>query len=173
MINTNCVTTVFDSDLGWVGLQWIDNRLLRSTFGHSDPNAALSCLPVSDEPVERLGRAQRDLVTRVKRYASGREVAFSDVLLDTDGFTPFQLSVLDACRTVAWGQTLSYGDLAAHVGAPRAARAVGTVMSKNRYPIVVPCHRITAAGSRPGGFTAPGGVSMKERMLRMEGWGSK
>jgi methylated-DNA-[protein]-cysteine S-methyltransferase len=63
---------------------------------------------------------------------------------------------------------MSYGELAAKAGYPRAARAVGSVMSSNRFPIVIPCHRVVAAGEKPGGYTSPQGVGMKLRLLALE-----
>ena len=171
--NDECVTSVFETDLGWMGLQWSGPRLLRSTFGHANPGTALDSLPKPDEPREKLNRIQRELVQRLTRYASGKSRGFGDVDLEFRGFTSFQMAILNACRKLAWGQTATYGELAARAGSPRAARAVGTVMSSNRFPIIIPCHRVIAAGHRPGGFTAPGGVSLKERMLTMEGWESQ
>ena len=67
------------------------------------------------------------------------------------------------------GSTVTYGELAARVGAPKAAQAVGAAMARNPWPIVVPCHRVLAAGGRLGGFSAPGGARTKRRLLRMEG----
>ena len=170
MDDTHPVTTVFESDLGWMGVQWVGKLVVRTTFGHADPGSALEKLPYEDDPRERLNQAQAALVKAMCRNASGRKVDFSRIELETSDFTPFQLAVLKACRAVVWGETETYGGLAASAGSPRAARAAGSVMSKNRFPIIVPCHRIIASGHRPGGFTAPGGVSMKERMLQMEGW---
>ena len=79
------------------------------------------------------------------------------------------MAVIKNCRRIGWGETLTYGQLAEAAGSPRAARAVGTVMSGNRFPIIVPCHRVVSStGNRFGGFTAPGGVPMKKRMLKLE-----
>ncbi|MEM7316487.1 MAG: MGMT family protein [Planctomycetota bacterium] len=172
MDDTQPITAVFESDLGWMGVQWMGKSVVRSTFGHSDPAAVLANLPHEGDPTDKLNRAQTSLVKAMCRHASGRKVDFSKILLETSDFTPFQLAVLNACRAVGWGETETYGGLAEIAGSPRAARAAGSVMSSNRFPIIVPCHRIVAAGHRPGGYTAPGGVSMKERLLVMEGWKS-
>ena len=76
----------------------------------------------------------------------------------------------DALRRVGWGKATTYGALAAAVGASReAARDVGQVMAKNPMPLLIPCHRVLAAGGKLGGFSAPGGAETKARMLRMEG----
>jgi methylated-DNA-[protein]-cysteine S-methyltransferase len=73
-----------------------------------------------------------------------------------------------ACRRIGYGQTISYGQLAASVGAPGAARAVGTCMATNPLPLVVPCHRVIPAAGPPGFYSAPGGCRMKQRLLAME-----
>jgi methylated-DNA-[protein]-cysteine S-methyltransferase len=76
--------------------------------------------------------------------------------------------VCEAARAIPAGATRTYGELAAQLGKPGAARAVGGVMARNPFPIIVPCHRVLAAGGRPGGFSAHGGLHTKMRMLRIE-----
>jgi methylated-DNA-[protein]-cysteine S-methyltransferase len=110
----------------------------------------------------------KELVAGLRHFAEGEPVDFSDVPLALDHLTPFARRVVAACRRICWGQTRSYGDLASECGAPGAARAVGTVMAKNRYPLVVPCHRVLAAGGALGGYSAPDGLRMKRRLLAME-----
>jgi methylated-DNA-[protein]-cysteine S-methyltransferase len=95
-------------------------------------------------------------------------VDFSDVPLALDHLTSFGRRVVAACRRIRWGQTRSYGELASECGAAGAARAVGTVMAKNRYPLIVPCHRVLAARGALGGYSAPDGLRMKRRLLAME-----
>ena len=108
------------------------------------------------------------LVERLRAYASGDCVEFSDVQIDVARLTPFRRRVTAACRAIRYGETLTYGELAAAAGSPRAARAVGSCMAANRYPLIVPCHRVVAAGGRLGDFSAPGGVATKRRLLAME-----
>jgi methylated-DNA-[protein]-cysteine S-methyltransferase len=110
-----------------------------------------------------------DVVDRLERYAAGEKVSFADVSLDLSHLTSFQQRVVRACRKIGRGKTKTYGDLAAAVGAPGAARAVGSVMAKNRLPIIVPCHRVVASGGSLGGFSAPTGLTLKQRMLALEG----
>jgi methylated-DNA-[protein]-cysteine S-methyltransferase len=111
----------------------------------------------------------RSVIERLERYAAGDEVTFGDVAVDERHLTHFGRRVAQACRRIPAGQTRSYGELAAACGSPGAARAVGQVMAKNRYPLVVPCHRVLAAGGLLGGFSAPQGLAMKRRLLAMEG----
>src|SRR5207248_10965245 len=92
-----------------------------------------------------------------------------DVPLDLSRLSEFQNRVVRACRRIARGRVRTYGELAAACGSPGAARAVGTVMAKNRYPIIVPCHRVVGSAGSLGGFSARDGINMKRRMLEMEG----
>ena len=93
------------------------------------------------------------------RYFSGEPTDFSAVPLDLRDEDPFFVQIYDALRRVGWGRTTTYGALAAAVGASReAARDVGQAMAKNPMPLLIPCHRVLAAGGRLGGFSAPGGA---------------
>jgi methylated-DNA-[protein]-cysteine S-methyltransferase len=106
---------------------------------------------------------------KLKRYFDGRGVSF-DERIDLQGCTPFSASVYRWCRKVRRGQAISYGALARAVGRPRAARAVGVVLSRNPCPLVVPCHRVVAGDGSLRGFSASGGIPLKRRMLALEGW---
>ena len=102
-------------------------------------------------------------------YAGGEAVDFSGVPLDLDYLTPLGRRVVAACRNIPRGEVRTYGELAELCGAPGAARAVGSVMAKNRHPLVVPCHRVIGAAGSLGGYSAPSGLTMKRRLLAMEG----
>jgi methylated-DNA-[protein]-cysteine S-methyltransferase len=93
----------------------------------------------------------------------------SDVALDLDGVPEFHQRVYAVARTIAAGATLSYGDVAAQLGDRGAARDVGEALGQNPIPIIVPCHRVLAAGGKVGGFSAAGGVTTKLRLLEIEG----
>jgi methylated-DNA-[protein]-cysteine S-methyltransferase len=88
--------------------------------------------------------------------------------LDWSPLTPFQRDVLQAVAEIPHGQRLTYGDIAKKVGKPRASRAVGAAVGSNPWPVLVPCHRVVGSGGRMTGFSAPGGVAAKKRMLAME-----
>src|SRR5262249_61450420 len=90
------------------------------------------------------------------------------VRLDRTGVPAFRRRVYEAARTIPPGQTLSYGEVAACAGSPGAARAVGQALGKNPFAIVVPCHRVLAAGGRVGGFSAQGGIATKLRLLALQ-----
>ncbi|MDW8338222.1 MAG: methylated-DNA--[protein]-cysteine S-methyltransferase [Thermoleophilia bacterium] len=108
-----------------------------------------------------------DLLARLQAFLAGESVEFTDVPLDLEGCTPFQESVLRALRAVPRGQVVTYGELAALAGHPRAQRAVGTVCARNRFVLVVPCHRVVAAEGI-GGY-GDAGPDVKRRLLALEG----
>ena len=94
---------------------------------------------------------------------------FRDVALDLDGAAPFARQVYEAARRIPAGQTRTYGEVAQAVGRPAAARAVGQALGKNPVALIIPCHRILAAGGKPGGFSTHGGLATKAWMLAVEG----
>jgi methylated-DNA-[protein]-cysteine S-methyltransferase len=111
-----------------------------------------------------------EAIAEVRRYFAGEAADFSAVPLDLRDVDPLFARIYDALRRVGWGRTTTYGALAAAVGAAReAARDVGHAMAKNPMPLLIPCHRVLAAGGKLGGFSAPGGAETKARMLRLEG----
>jgi methylated-DNA-[protein]-cysteine S-methyltransferase len=118
-----------------------------------------------DKPFDALTALTRD-------YFNGKGVDFSEVLCDLPGEGTLGGLVLRACRKIPYGRTLSYHALAETIRRPDAARAVAGAMGKNGIPLVVPCHRVTYADGRLGGFSAPGGVDVKKRMLDLERRGS-
>jgi methylated-DNA-[protein]-cysteine S-methyltransferase len=107
------------------------------------------------------------LVRRVQEYFAGARVDFADVEIEADGWTQFQRDVLAALRSVPYGEVVSYSDLARLAGYPRAQRAAGTFCAHNRFPLVVPCHRVVAVNG-PGAYPSLG-VDYKRRMLALEG----
>ena len=152
---------------GWgVGEIWLDGELV---VNHE--------LPRPDRaPRERAGEARPlrkgagqapPLQERLLDYFRGGPVCFVDVELELDWCTPFQRAVVEALRAVPYGETVSYRELAALAGHPNAQRSVGSVCAANRFPIVVPCHRVVAAGSlgRYGSLGQP----YKRRLLELEG----
>lgn len=159
--------SVFRSSLGWFGVAWRGKAVSQLTFGHS----------IRKEAIDNLGNhalvgadvcPDPNLVTRLQDYADGVVDDFCDVVVDTEHLTPFGRRVLKACRAIPYGSTASYAALAQKAGSPKAARAVGQCMASNRVPLIVPCHRVVGVGGKLGGFSAPGGVSVKQRLLKLE-----
>lgn len=107
------------------------------------------------------------LAERVRAHFAGSHDPFDDVELDLDGYTPFQHAVVETLRRVPWGEVVTYGELAALSGHPNAQRAAGSVCARNRFPLVVPCHRVIAADGI--GRYGSSGVEYKRRLLRLEG----
>lgn len=120
-------------------------------------------------PVRTVPGAVGSLLVRLQRHWDGQPQRYDDVRMDLSGVPPFHRDVYAAARALAVGETCTYGELAKRLGAPGAARAVGQALARNPLPLVVPCHRVLAAGGRPGGFSAPGGLITKARLLREEG----
>ncbi len=112
---------------------------------------------------------QRNLQERIAAYYEGERVDFStDPVVSLDGSGPFAHQVLQVCRKIAFGRTTTYSDLARQVGRPRAARAVGSIMAGNPIPLIIPCHRVLRTDGGLGGFSAPGGIAIKQKMLYHE-----
>lgn len=105
----------------------------------------------------------------LERYYAGERIDFADIPVSLDDLPPFRRKVLEASRTLGFGEICSYGQLAEMCGSPRAARAVGGALAANPLPIIIPCHRIMAADGRLTGYSAPGGEKTKMALLKMEG----
>jgi methylated-DNA-[protein]-cysteine S-methyltransferase len=176
------VLDLFESELGWIAVAAAENRLLGVVFGYARKADALVAAKsrgmtgvssgVSAARREKSGHVDEnwlaDLRERFLSFAAGQFEDFRDVAIDEAHLTVFDRTVVRACRAIPYGETLSYGQLAAKAGRDGAARAVGRVMATNRYPLVVPCHRVLAAGGKIGGYSAPQGLLLKRRLLAME-----
>ena len=110
------------------------------------------------------------VIDDARRYFAGERVDFTGVPVDLGAQAPFFNRVYAAVRALGWGETATYGAIAKLLDAgPEAARAVGQAMAANPIPLIIPCHRVTAANGQIGGFSAPGGSSSKALMLGIEG----
>jgi methylated-DNA-[protein]-cysteine S-methyltransferase len=138
---------------GWgVGELWFDDGTL---VNHELPRAGRS---------ERA--ADHPLAERVRSYFAGEPVSFEDVEIDVSWMTGFQAAVATALRSIPYGETVTYGELAALAGHPNAQRAAGTFCAQNRFPLFVPCHRVVAAGGL--GSYGSLGLEYKRRLLELE-----
>ena len=162
---------VFPTAFGVCGIAWSEGGITRLQLPERTPAATerrLRARPADSEagvPTAAVRRA----IAALERYFAGERVDFSGVELDLEGVGSFHRKIYAAARDLGWGQTASYGELARLVGSPGAARAVGQAMGRNPVPIIVPCHRVLAAGRKIGGFSAPGGTQTKQRLLVLEG----
>ena len=110
----------------------------------------------------------RRVIDDMVALLEGEPCDLRHAVLDMKGLSPFQQRVYEITRTIAPGQTLSYGEVALLCGDRSAARAVGQALGHYPFPIIVPCHRVLGAGGKSGGFSAPGGVTTKLRLLSLE-----
>ena len=167
---------LFTTPLGSCGLAWNDAGLTAFVLpGRTDAEtqAWLTRLGGADGGATRLEDAPawvRELVAKVQRHLAGEMQDFRAVPLDASRVSPFAWRVHEAARSVPAGQTRTYGDLAAMVAAPPGgSRAIGALMGSNPWPLIVPCHRIVGAKGKLTGFSSPGGVRLKARLLALEG----
>ena len=139
---------------GWgVGELWLDDGRV---VNHELPRAGRPVRP-----------ARHPVVERLRAYFAGERVSFEDVKLDLSWATPFQAGVADALQAIPYGETVTYGELAALAGHPNAQRAAGTFCARNRFPLFVPCHRVVAADGL--GSYGSLGLAYKRRLLELEG----
>lgn len=162
---------VFETAIGPCGVAWTEAGLTRLQLPESNRDATETRLR------KRSGSAGPELppppvrraITDIQSYMVGDRIEFTAVPIDWSGVSPFHRRIYETTRSLGWGMTASYGEVARKAGPPVVARAVGQAMARNPVPIVIPCHRVLAAGRRIGGFSAYGGAVTKERLLTLEG----
>ena len=155
---------IFDSQIGWIGMRYRGQRVERVHIGFATRRQLENSLGVTGSG--RGSGEHRDR-QRIRDFLAGKKTSLRSLQLEMSGMTPFQERVLSACREIPWGQTLTYGQLAERAGSPGASRAVGNVMANNRFPLIIPCHRVVARNGL-GGFSAPEGTDLKRRLLENE-----
>jgi methylated-DNA-[protein]-cysteine S-methyltransferase len=163
---------IFETALGFSAIAWHEAGITRFQLPSSTAESAernlLRRLPAAEPGMPP--QAIVEVVEAAKRYFHGEKVDFSSVPLDLADQDEFFQQIYAHTRKVGWGETTTYGALAKEAGAGRErARDVGQAMAKNPVPLLIPCHRVLAAGGKTGGFSAPGGVDTKLRMLTLEG----
>ncbi len=163
--------TTFDTPIGVCGIGWtaLGVRTVQLPEGSPGRTAARLRRWYPDLPAAAPPDVIAHVIGDIRALLGGAPTDLSHVVLDLAGVPEFDQRVYAAARAVAPGELVTYGELAGRLGEPGAARAVGRALGRNPVPIVVPCHRVVAAGGRTGGFSAPGGVSTKLRMLAIEG----
>jgi methylated-DNA-[protein]-cysteine S-methyltransferase len=162
---------LFDTPIGRCGVAWGEHGVAGVQLPEASDRETLARMfnrfPTAAELVPP--PEVQVVIDRISALLRGETSDLGTVALDMDGVPEFHRRVYEAARAIPPGKTLSYGDIAKRVGAPGAARAVGQALGRNPFPIVVPCHRVLAAGGKIGGFSAQGGVATKRRMLAIEG----
>jgi methylated-DNA-[protein]-cysteine S-methyltransferase len=162
---------VFETKLGFAGVAWSDDGVVtRFRLPHPDRGAAERQFSGKAEP-QAPPPAVTAVIEQAKRYFAGERIDFSPIALDLSAVDPARRAIYAALREVPFGETVTYGELAKRAGAsqPQAAQDVGVAMARNPVPLIIPCHRVLAAGGKIGGFSAPGGAETKQRMLALEG----
>lgn len=163
---------IFETAHGFCGIAWSDAGIARFQLPAKSAEAAERMM-LRRTPGAEPGAPPSTVkaaVVAVQQYFEGEETDFSGVALDLDGQEEFFKRVYATARQLKWGQTTTYGTIAKEMGGGwEMARDVGQAMSRNPIPLIIPCHRVLAAGGKLGGFSAPGGASSKMRMLALEG----
>ena len=157
---------LFELSIGWVGLIAGDKGLLRLSMKPT-PQEVLDELDNDLNGAENDPVPFTDIEGRLERYAAGDVSALDSIQLDLSGAPPFFRAAWNACRRIPPGETRSYAWLAAEAGSPLAMRAAGQAMARNRFPLVIPCHRVIASDGGLGGYGA-GGLGVKACLLQME-----
>ena len=162
---------IFDTALGRCGIAWGERginavqlpmgseKMTRSRIRQRFDDIAESAPPVEVQAA----------IDGIVELLAGKPNDLRDVVLDLDGVPEFHRGVYDIARAIPPGKTLTYGDIARKLGGVQLSRDVGQALGRNPCPVVVPCHRVLAAGDKPGGFSANGGVVTKLKMLEIEG----
>jgi methylated-DNA-[protein]-cysteine S-methyltransferase len=170
-VSTTSGVTVFDTAIGPCGIAWRNDGICGISLPEGDATATVDYLrrrfghlEESEPPL-----AVRRAIDAMVALLDGEPVDLTNIELDLADVPEFACRVYAVAREIPSGQTLTYGEIATRLGDPTLARAVGQALGQNPFPIVVPCHRVLAAGGLSGGFSAPGGVRTKQRMLQIEG----
>jgi methylated-DNA-[protein]-cysteine S-methyltransferase len=154
---------LFETPIGRCGIAWRGGRIVRSAL----PQATPARFPgmAQAEPPASVAAA----IDAIVGLLSGQPADLSTIGIDLSGAAEFDRAVYAAASRIPRGEVRTYGEIASEIGQPRAAQAVGLALGRNPVPIIVPCHRVLAASGRSGGFSAPGGIATKFRILEIEG----
>ena len=161
---------IFETAIGLCGLRWNGNGVTGAALPEATANATLQRLkrrsPDAElcEPPPEIARAAEAIVA----LTEGQKIDLTFVALDYGAAGDLERGVWEITRTIPPGETLTYGKIARRLGDVALSRAVGQALGANPIPILVPCHRVLASDGRSGGFSAPGGVSTKLRLLNIE-----
>jgi len=163
---------VYDTPIGHCGIVWDDHAVIGSQLPQADAESTRARVrrrfPAAAE--REPSPQARECVEAVRALLLGGDPAvLRSVPLDLSRVPPFHARVYELVRTIPVGRTMTYGEVAAELGEPGSARAVGQAMGSNPFAPIVPCHRVVAAGGGKGGFSAHGGTRTKVRILEIEG----
>lgn len=162
---------LFETTIGWAGIAWGDNGLIGAHLPEADPAiarrsfarrfpGALEAPPTAEVTT---------VVAAICALLRGERADLSSAPIDLARVPALHAKVYAIARTIPVGETMTYGEIATQLGDKLLARDVGAALGKNPWPMIVPCHRVTAANGKLGGFSAPGGAMTKLKLLRIEG----
>ena len=163
--------TLFDTPIGICGIEWGPRGIngVQLPMGSEEKTRRRIRQRHGDIAESEATAEVQGAIDGIIELLSGKPNDLRDVALDLDGVPEFHRGVYDIARTIPPGETMTYGDIAKRLGGVELSRDVGQALGRNPCPIVVPCHRVLAAGGKPGGFSANGGVVTKLKMLAIEG----
>src|SRR5262245_8837131 len=163
--------TLFATPIGPCGIAWGERGIVGVWLPESDEGRTRARLArrLPDAAEAAPPAEVRSAIGEITALLSGDRRDLGGIALDFDGVPAFHRRVYQIARSIPPGETLTYGEVARRLGDPLRAREVGQALARNPFPIVVPCHRVLAAHGKSGGFSAPGGVSTKLRLLEIEG----
>jgi len=167
--------TTFETAFGFAAIAWEGHAIMCTSLpspteaaaaryiaskrgAHPFPSPAPSSVPLWVQAI----------VANIQKHFRGDLQHFDDVPIHLASAPPFHQKVYEVTRAIPLGETATYGEIARRAGSPHAARAIGQAMAKNPIPLIIPCHRVMGASNKLTGFTAPGGIATKERMLQLE-----
>ena len=162
---------LFDTPIGICGIEWGPRGIngVQLPMGSDDKIRARIRQRRGDIAEAEPTAEVKAVIDRIVDLLAGKADDLTDIALDLEGVPEFNRGVYDIARSIPPGKTMTYGDIAKKLGGVELSRDVGQALGHNPCPIVVPCHRVLAAGNKPGGFSARGGVSTKLKMLQIEG----
>lgn len=177
-MRAECVS--FSSPIGTCALAWTSDALVAVHLPEAKAPNTIKTLrerltqrgfETTSKPATSIPIFVQTAIDCVREQLSGNDADITSIPLDLSNVSPFHRKIYKALQKTHPGQTVSYGELAAKAGSPKAARAVGQAMAKNPWPLVVPCHRVLSSTSKLTGFSAPGGTTTKAKILELESRG--
>ncbi|KIZ46923.1 MULTISPECIES: methylated-DNA--[protein]-cysteine S-methyltransferase [Rhodopseudomonas] len=168
---TNHSFTLFDTAIGRCGIAWGERGVVAVQLPQPSEQQTRARIHQQLGEIDEAAAppAVQGAIDGIVALLQGARVDLSTIALDLDRVPPFHRGVYDIARSIPPGHTLSYGDIAKRLGGVELSREVGQALGRNPCPIIVPCHRVLAAGGKPGGFSANGGVTTKLKLLAIEG----
>ncbi len=155
---------LFETALGTCGVRWSERGIAEVLMPPAQVPHGTRCVSA-----DRVPQAVGETIAGIVALLAGERRDLRSIVLDDDELVEFDQRVYAATRKLGPGETASYGEIAKAIDVPEAAREVGASLGRNPYPIIVPCHRVLAADGSLRGFSAPGGIRTKRRMLEIEG----